>query len=141
MNKKYEAACREAGLSEEAIQQIRRVFERDKEKMKYEREQVEKYGYYPFYFCENEESRKLVYELVDNRPTIEENYIHQYELERLQIELKNLSQEDRDLLLAFYDQEVTFTDYVKSVGGNRSKLLRRKEKLLKKLRENLKDLQ
>ena len=139
MIKKYEDACRKAGLSEEQTTAIRKVFKQDLDRLWYEKKKMEKYRVFTFSCSEASEDGKMLFEL-DAGISLEDDYIHELELQRLHDALSLLEEDDRELLYAFFDKDTVFTDFARKTGENRSKLLRRKNKLVKKLREMLKDI-
>ncbi len=139
MKKKYVDACRKAGLSEEQIIAIEKVFKHDLDRLWYEKKKMEKYGVFNFNCSEASEDGKMQFEF-DAGISLEDDYIHEYELQRLHEALSLLEEDDRELLYAFFDRDTVFAEYARKTGEHRSKLLRRKDKLVKQLREMLKDI-
>ncbi len=136
MIKKYEDACKKAGLSEEQIKKIANVFEQDKSKLRYENSILKKKGYELFGLCEEKTNEiDLRFCVEDPGPSLDDLMIHKMELEHLRIELGLLSEEDRELLLVCFDPNISLREYSRKTGIDRYKILRRKEKLIKNLRQ------
>ena len=107
---KYEMACREAGLSEEKIREIDRVFDSDKKKLKARKksrmEEHEKNGFATQSLTALgtlDDGSDL--EVADPGMDIEGDKIRAWEHERLQVLLARLPEEDKDLLLQYYGAE------------------------------------
>lgn len=134
----YEKACKEAGLSEEEIKKIRRVFDSAAKHNKRDREAKEKEGivitHLEAYRDENGEEIALpVYQ-----ESVEETILHQMELQALRECLQELPNDDREFLYAVFSGERgALSKYAKEKGIPHNTLIYRREKLLKSLREKM----
>lgn len=134
---KYEIACRQAGLSEEKTAEIRRMFNAQYQRMYRERE-ARKRSVYEFWYTEDlygRDSEKGTYEIADPSVNIEEELIHQMDLEKLREVLKELSPEDREFILEYYEGENKFLDRMsEKYGLTRNQVIGRKRRILKQLK-------
>lgn len=74
---KYEMACKEAGLSEEKVVEIRRMFDNDKKKLKRENERMEKENIRYFSMNQVEEDDDFgEYSIADPRVDVEMSVLH-----------------------------------------------------------------
>ena len=141
MIKKYEDACKAAGLTEKKTMEIRRVFEGDKKRLQRENAVLEGNGILIFSMFDNtgDSDDEIRFNIPDPGLPIEELYIKKMEIETLHTALMELGKEDIGLLRAFFDDGTSFDAYVRSVGGKRTTMLRRKDKLVRLLRKRMKD--
>lgn len=134
---KYEIACKEAGLTEEKIAEIRKFFDGEKKKLKrsiqYRAEEgivfnsltvmAEEYG--------GDEDNSL-----DAGFDLEETVIHAMELQRLNICLNELSVDDREFIYEVFSEERgAIARISRETGIPRSTLVDRKERILRTLKE------
>ena len=104
---KYEMACREAGLSEENIREIDRMFDADKKKLKRKRnaqkEEHERngFGIYSLSGMHGQDEEDD-FDPTDPDMDVENAVIHAMDMEKLQLLLAEFSEEDRELILAFH---------------------------------------
>lgn len=133
----YEKACREAGLSEEEIRKIRRVFDGEAKRNKRDREAKEKEGivitHLEAYRDKNGEEIALpVYQ-----ESVEETILKEMELDVLRDCLKELPEEDRKFLnTLFSHREYGAEAYAaEKFGMTRDQVRWKKKKLLKELRK------
>lgn len=137
---KYEMACREAGLSDEQIKEIDRVFDADKKKLKRKKnaqaEENKKNGFGIYSLSEmggqdNEED----FDAPDPSVDIEADIIHKWEIERVRELLADMEETDRILLLAYTSGvHGAKGEAAKSLGLTRRKADYRVEELLKYMR-------
>lgn len=139
---KYEMACKEAGLSEENIKEIRQIFDTDKKKLKRENEAMEKNGIRYFSISDvNEEAEEIGdYALIDTSVNVEMDVIKKMEIEKLMCYLEELPVEDREFLY-FYFEEPKANDTViaRKLGLPRTTVQSRRKKLLEKLRNRFEE--
>lgn len=103
----YEMACKEAGMSEEAIKELRKMFDTDYKHVKRQKEQRMKTGYA---FTAIDRIQDIDGEIgtvdIADDFDLEEDFIHRCDLGRLDEILQELSDEDRAFILDAFDQEV-----------------------------------
>ena len=134
---KYEIACRQAGLSEEKTAEIRRMFNAQYQRMYRERE-ARKRSVFEFWYTEDlygRDGEKGTYEIADPSINIEEELIHQMDLEKLREALKELSPEDREFILEYFEGENKFLNRMsEKYGLTRNQVIGRKRRILKQLK-------
>ena len=134
----YKLACIEAGLSEERIKQIEQVFDTEYKHNRYDQVKREKYKMEVLHVegMIGQDGEIGSFELPDLSVDIEEDFIHRCDLCQLQKLLQELSKEDREFLMDFFNYEA---DYIKRLSKKYemtgSAVRCKKEKLLKTLRE------
>ncbi|WP_194611694.1 RNA polymerase sigma factor [Clostridium vitabionis] len=133
---KYEMACREAGLPEEQIAEIRRMFDAEYKRLGRRKKAKEKSNISWISTTDMSGSESETdYELVDENADVEGTVLHQLELEELQGYLEELTEDDRKFLLAmFEDVENANQRMAEKLGLTIGQVRYRKEKLLKMLR-------
>lgn len=139
---KYEMACKEAGLSEEKIKEIRQIFDNDKKKLKRENEYLEKNDIRYFSISDvDEETEKMGdYSLMDTSVNVEMDVIRKLEIEKLMCYLKELPADDREFLyLCFEEAKENDTAIAKKLGLPRTTVQYRKKKLLTMLRNRFEE--
>lgn len=135
---KYEIACKEAGLSEERIKEIRKIFDDDKKKLKRSMKFREEAGIvFNSLTALAEEYGGDEENGLDSGFNLEETVIHNWELEKLDICLNELSADDREFIIAVFSEERgTIFKMAKEMGIPRSTLMYRKEKILKSIKKS-----
>lgn len=136
---KYELACREAGLTEEQIANIRKVFKEQYDRMAYEKNVREKLGitFNNFSSFGLDEDEDETIDFADPDTDVEEEALHEIELGILRDCIKELPVDDREFLYAYYGGEYGVeTALAKKYGVPRTTLQRRKERLLKRLKKS-----
>ena len=103
---KYEMACREAGLNEEQIKEIDRVFDADKKKLKRKKnaqeEENKKNGFGIYSFSEmGGQDKEDDFDAPDPNVDIEADMILKWEIQRVRDLLADMEEPDRVLLLAY----------------------------------------
>lgn len=102
MNYKYEMACKEAGMREEDIQALRREFDNDYKRLSRENEKNEKkerMGYASVSLSIiTSDGDDFDVEIEDPRTNIEEDFIHNWELQRLGELMAELDPVDKEFL-------------------------------------------
>ena len=84
MNYKYEMACKEAGMREEDIQALRREFDADYKRLSRENKRKDKLGFSSVSLSIiTSDGDGFDCEIADPRANIEEDFIHNWELQRL----------------------------------------------------------
>lgn len=104
---KYEMACKEAGLSDEATAEIRRFFDAEKKKLKRDKAYREAKGITFSYLYPSEEDSEetgdlACRELIDENADVEETTMQKLLLEQLHDALDELSDDDREFLLFMF---------------------------------------
>jgi len=135
---KYEIACREAGLSEEKIAEIRRFFDAEKKKLKRENDVIEKtkFQYFSMNEAIDEERGITIYDVGDMNADTEMDAIKLWELEKLREYMSELSYEDQEFLYAcFEDSRGAETRIAKKLGIPRQTVQYKKKKLIDHLRK------
>jgi DNA-directed RNA polymerase specialized sigma subunit len=133
---KYEMACREAGLPEEQIAEIRRMFDAEYKRLGRRKKAKEKNNISWISTTDmSGADSETEYELADENTDVEGMVLHQMELEELQGYLDELTEDDRKFLLAmFEDVENANQRMAEKLGLTIGQVRYRKEKLLKMLR-------
>ena len=93
---KYEIACKEAGLNKEQINEIRKVFDVDRRRLKRENEKMEQENirYGSVDDIDDEYEGIAQKDIEDPRQNIELEYIKNWELEQLERFLAELTAEE-----------------------------------------------
>ncbi|MGN0274641.1 MAG: RNA polymerase sigma factor [Chordicoccus sp.] len=133
---KYEMACREAGLPEEQIAEIRRMFDAEYKRLgrRKKAKETNNISWISTADMSGADS-ETEYELADENTDVEGMVLHQLELEELQGYLDELTEDDRKFLLAmFEDVENANQRMAEKLGLTIGQVRYRKEKLLKMLR-------
>lgn len=133
----YEMACMEAGMSEAEIKEIRKLFDLEYKRLQRENERRERYGIEMLHLegmigTDGEEGS---YQIADTAPSIEEAFIHQCDLTRLNELLAEMDDADREFLLDCFDMECCALKYLsEKYEISVSSVVRRKNRLLKDIR-------
>ena len=136
---KYELACKAAGLSEEETAQIRNYIDTQRKKLKRENKIKERLG---ISFLPLESLSGFLdegtYEIPDMDMDPERDAIHNLELKQLRKVMRELPEEDREFLLAVFED---YKDAEKRIGEKlgltRGQVQYRKRKLIQILREKM----
>jgi DNA-directed RNA polymerase specialized sigma subunit len=133
---KYEMACRDAGLPEKQIAEIRRMFDAEYKRLGRRKKAKEKNNISWISTTDMSGSEsESDFELADENTDVEGMVLHQMELEELQGYLDELTEDDRKFLLAmFEDVENANQRMAEKLGLTIGQVRYRKEKLLKMLR-------
>lgn len=139
---KYEIECEKAGLSKEQINEIRKVFDVDRRKLKREQERMEqeniRYGSVDDISCEFEGIARK--DIEDTRCNLELDYIRKWELEQLNRFLNELTEEEREFLLVCYeDAKLSDSRISKRLGLPRTTVQSRRLKLIEKLKKRFEE--
>lgn len=134
---KYEIACKEAGLTEEKISEIRKFFDGEKKKLKRSIQYREEEGIvFNSLTVMAEEYDGDEDNSLDAGFDLEETVIHAMELQRLNMCLSELSVDDREFIYAVFSEERgTIARISRETGIPRSTLVDRKERILRTLKE------
>lgn len=132
----YEMACKEAGLPEEQIAEIRKMFDADYKRFSRRKKAKEKNNISWISMTDMSGSESEAdYELTDETIDVEDTVLHQMELEELQGYLEELTDDDREFLLAmFEDVENANQRMAEKLGLTIGQVRYRKDKLIKMLR-------
>lgn len=134
---KYEIACQQAGLSEEKTAEIRRMFNAQyqklyREKVTRNRLNCEVWHMEDLYGRDGE---KGTCEIADPSVNVEEELIHQLDLEKLREVLAELDPEDGEFILEYFEGENKFLNRMaEKYGLTRNQVIGRKRRILKKLK-------
>ena len=134
---KYEIACQQAGLSEEKTAQIRRMFHAQYQKLYREKATRNRLNCEVWHMEDlyGRDGEKGSYEIADPAVNIEEECIHQMELDRLREVLSMISEEDRCFILEYFEGEGKFLDALANKYGlTRNQAIVKKRKLIRLLR-------
>ena len=136
----YELACKEAGLSEEKIKEIRRMFDAEKKKLKRRKEAKERYGWGYISIdgmTFKTERDQGTLDIPDPNTNVEQEVMEQCEMEQLRELLNALATEDKRFLMDYYqckhgEKMVVAEKY----GMTIQQANYRKNKLLERLRKD-----
>lgn len=133
---KYELACKEAGLSEEQIKEIRQMFDNDKKQLKREKEYMSVHNIGVFSPDAVQRDGEIIgYVVPDQVLDIEAEIIKKAELVKLNQVLQFLSEDEREFLSVCYeDAKDSDTRIAEILDIPRQTVQYRKRKLLKKIR-------
>jgi len=139
---KYEMACKEAGMSEEAIAEIRRMFDADKKKLKRLNKRLEDKDdelviLHVSEYEEDDDEDVDEYEIADPDTDVEQQTMLTMLLEQLDGYLDDLSEDDREFILTYFSFETKPTDQAMAKYGYSMKKVRyTRDRILKQLRKN-----
>ena len=135
----YEKACKEAGLSEEETEKLRRFFDAEKKRLRRDKESRKAEG---ISFCyiqspgkNDEEPQTQNLDFVDRSFDLEETIMHKLLMEQLHNALAQLSVDDREFLLAVFSGFGGAAKYAKAHGMTKMQVSRKQRLLVDKLRE------
>ena len=136
MRIEYERACVEAGMPEEKIKELRRMFDAEYKKLKREKEaktDVE-YGIYSLELLQSPDKGAGYFDIPDPDMDVEKRILHKIDMERLREVLNMISPEQREFILDCFDAEwgarkKIAEKYNMSTGA----VKKRKWKIMKKL--------
>lgn len=134
---KYEIACQQAGLSEEKTAEIRRMFNAQYQKLYREKVTRNKLNCEVWHMEDlyGRDGEKGTYEIADPSVNVEEDLIHQMDLEKLHEVLAELDPEDREFILEYFEGENKFLNRMaEKYGLTRKQVIGRKRRILKKLK-------
>lgn len=139
---KYEIACKNAGLNQEQINEIRKVFDVDRRRLKRENVKMEqeniRYGSMDDIDDSFDGMEKR--DIEDPRLNIELDYIKKWEMEQLQRFLTELTEEEREFLLVCFEESVMSDSRIADrLGLPRATVYNRRKRLLKKLRNRFEE--
>ena len=94
---KYELACKEAGMKEEDVKKIRRIFEDDRKRIKYKERIIEEMQYTRISIDSemDDEDRERVFEIPDPNVDVESEALWNLNMEKLQECLMRLTPEEK----------------------------------------------
>lgn len=104
----------------------------------YREREARKRSVYEFRYTEDlygRDGEKGTYEIADPSINIEEELIHQMDLEKLREALKELSPEDREFILEYFEGENKFLNRMsEKYGLTRNQVIGRKRRILKQIK-------
>lgn len=141
---KYEKACKDAGMSEEQIDEIRRFFDAEKKRLKRRRKAHDKCG---FVFLSVQEMIDQyrgwdieTFDIPDMATDVEAEIFHKMDLERLDMFLMELSDDDREFLLTcFSHDDFTEVQLSEMLNMPRSTMRSRRERLVRLLKKRFEE--
>ena len=138
---KYEIACREAGLSEEQTAEIRRFFDAEQKKLKRRKETKKKEQLCILSVEELAESAGNddvdSYDIPDASMDTEAMAIAKMELDILKSCMDELTEDDREFLLACFESERgSVAELTKRLGIPQTTISSRKKRLFEKVKKN-----
>lgn len=131
---KYEVACKEANMSEEEIKGVRRAFNPDKMRLKREKERIADSEFVFISLDMEIEGFDEAYNLVDENCNVEEDAIWNVCLAQLKECLELIPSQEKEDVLALFDPTVSFVQYAEQRGIPKTTLLRKTEKVIRKLK-------
>ena len=138
MRIEYERACIEAGMPEEKIMEIRRLFDADYKRLKREKQERKEAGvvYYSLEHLRNPDGESCYFEIPDPNMDVEQRVLHELELEQLREILNRLSPRDKQFILDCYAAEWgEEKDIAEKYGITIATAYQRKRRIVLKLRE------
>ena len=136
----YELACKEAGLSEEKIKEIRRMFDAEKKRLKRRKEAKERYGWGYISIdgmTFKTERDQGTLDIPDPNTNVEQEVMEQYEMEQLRELLNALATEDKRFLMDYYQcKHGEKMAVAEKYGMTKQQANYRKNKLLERLRKD-----
>lgn len=104
---KYEQACKEAGLSEEQTAEIRRFFDAEQKKLKRRNEAMKRndISWFSISDAMEELGMESDFDIPDASANVEDEVLHQMDLERLRGIMSDLSPEDQEFLQVYFEEE------------------------------------
>lgn len=135
----YENACKEAGLTEEEIKKIRRIFDADNKRYRRDKEAREKAGIVFNSLSAYEDEFGSLSIKDPHQEDVEDRILHEIELENLRVCLKELPEDDRGFLFKLFGGRGSETALAKELGVSRASVQRRKARLIKLLRKMMKE--
>ena len=138
---KYEIACREAGLNEEKIAEIRKFFDTEQKKLKRLNEKMENSGLFTVSVnalgsdCYDYDVD--TYDIEDPTMDVENMVIKQMELSVLRSCMEELSQDDKEFLLAcFTGERGAIMELAKKLGLPQTTVSSRKKRLFEQVKKS-----
>ncbi len=133
----YERACNEAGLPEETVKAIRRIFDADKKRMKWEKKTRKETGfvYYSIELLKNPEDG-CYYDLPDPEMDLDEIIIHKLDLERLSVILDMLPETEKQFILDCFDADYgSYKEIAKKYGMSVGTVQQKKRRVVERIRK------
>ena len=131
---KYEKACIEANLSEEEIKKVRRAFNPDKMRLKREKKLMSEKEYVCVNLAFELDDFDEQYAMIDENCNVEEDAIWNVCLAQLHECLEKIPPQEKEDVLALFDPSRSFVQYAKQRGIPKTTLIRKTEKVIRKLR-------
>ena len=136
MRIEYERACKEAGLPEEKIMEIRRLFDADYKRMKREKQAREDAGfvYYSLEQLRNPDEDVCYFEMADPDMDVEQMTLHKLDMEKLMAVLALIPEEERLFILDCFAAEWgARKEIAEKYGMTIGAVKQRKRRILKKI--------
>lgn len=133
----YERACKEAGLPEETVKAIRRIFDADKKRMKWEKKTRKETGfvYYSIELLKNQEDG-CYYDLPDPEMDLDEIIIHKLDLERLSVILDMLPETEKQFILDCFEADYgSYKEIAKKYGMSVGTVQQKKRRVVERIRK------
>lgn len=135
----YRDALLAAGYDEksEMFKEVNKIFDSEAKKHKRDRERDEELGITVNHLSAFEDEDGNPCEFFSTDENVEEKILHEIELEALRECVFELSADDRYFLMKLYKDEIPLRQLAKTMGVNHQKLMYRRDKLLKLLRQKM----
>jgi len=138
---KYEIACREAGLCEEKIAEIRKFFDTEQKKLKRLNEKMENSGLFTVSVnaldSDYHDYDVDTYDIEDPTMDVESMVIKKMELSVLRSCMEELSQDDKEFLLAcFTGERGAIMELAKKLGLPQTTVSSRKKRLFEQVKKS-----
>ena len=137
MRIEYERACKEAGVPEETVKAIRRIFDADKKRMKWEKKTRKETGfvYYSIELLKNP-GDGCYYDLPDPEMDLDEIIIHKLDLERLSVILDMLPETEKQFILDCFDADYgSYKEIAKKYGMSVGTVQQKKRRVVERIRK------
>lgn len=105
MRIEYERACREAGTPEETVKAMRKMFDAEYKRVKWEKLERKDIVYYSLERLLNPDGDSCYYEVPDPETDVEQIVLHKLDLERLREILGLISPEEKQFILDCFSIE------------------------------------
>ena len=137
----YDMACKEAGMREEDIQALRREFDADYKRLSRENKRKDKLGFSSVSLSIiTSDGDGFDCEIADPRANIEEDFIHNWELQRLGELMAELDPVDKEFLYNCFSGEKDLEKRIcEKYGLQRNQMQYKRKKLLEQLRQGFEE--
>jgi len=105
MRIEYERACKQAGLPEEQVKAIRRMFDADYKRLKRRKKARENYTFFSLEYLWHPSKETFPYHIVDPDADVERIIFHKLDLERLNMVLERIPERDKEFILDCFDAD------------------------------------
>ena len=138
MRIEYERACVEAGMSEEKIKEIRKIFDADYKRLKRQNEAMKREGldFLSLELLMDPAGDATAYNFIDPEADVEEEVMHRLDLEHLREVLSRISVKDREFIMDCFNTELGARQtIVEKYGMTLGAIKQKKHKIILKIRK------